>query len=171
MSDVTIRRAGPADAQALCETSRITFTQTFGHLYPPSDLATFLASSYSLEGARRDLADPAVAVWLAEAEGRAVGHALVGPCHLPHPEVTPACGQLERIYLEEAWRGGGTGGRLMDLALAWLEKDGPRPIWIGVWSQNLRAQALYYRFGFEKVGEYDFPVGETLDHEFILRRG
>ena len=24
--------------------------------------------------------------------------------------------------------------------------------------------------GFEKAGEYDYPVGRTLDREFILRR-
>jgi len=171
MSDLTIRRAGPADAAALCENSRSTFTETFGHLYPPSDLRAFLNGAHSVEIAAHDLADPASAVWLAEADGRAVGHALVGPCKLPHPEVTPACGELKRIYLESAWHGGGDGARLMDLALAWLERDGPRRIWLGVWSQNLRAQALYHRFGFEKVGEYEFPVGEIRDQEFILRRG
>ncbi|HWU15100.1 MAG TPA: GNAT family N-acetyltransferase, partial [Caulobacter sp.] len=40
-----------------------------------------------------------------------------------------------------------------------------------VWSENFGAQKLYGRLGFEKVGEYHFPVGETRDLEFILRRG
>ena len=53
---------------------------------------------------------------------------------------------------------------------AWLEKDGPRTLWIGVWSENLGAQRFYARYGFHKVGEYEFPVGETRDREFILRR-
>jgi ribosomal protein S18 acetylase RimI-like enzyme len=171
MTDVTLRRAGPADAEALSRNSRSTFTQTFGHLYPPEDLRAFLDNDHSVEIARRDLTDPASAVWLAEADGAVVGHALAGPCKLPHPDVTPACGELKRIYLERGWQGSGAGGRLLGLALAWLEKDGPRHLWIGVWSENLRAQALYRRFGFEKVGEYEFPVGKTRDHEFILRRG
>ena len=171
MIELSIRRAGPADAGALCQTSRRTFAQTFGHRYPAADLASFLDSAYGLAGARQDLADPAIAVWLVEAGAAAVGHALAGPCHLPHPEVTPACGQLGRIYLESDYHAGGVGGRLMDLALAWLESQGRTRIWIGVWSQNLRAQALYARHGFAKVGEYDFPVGETVDHELILRRG
>ena len=51
-----------------------------------------------------------------------------------------------------------------------LERDGPRTLWIGVWSENLGAQRFYGRYGFEKVGEYLFPVGNTNDHEFILRR-
>jgi diamine N-acetyltransferase len=54
--------------------------------------------------------------------------------------------------------------------MAWLLAEGPRDIWIGVWSENYRAQRFYERHGFLKVGEYGFPVGGTLDHEFILRR-
>ena len=53
----------------------------------------------------------------------------------------------------------------------WLQSDGPRAVWIGVWSENFGAQRFYERHGFEKVGEYYFPVGETRDLEFILRRG
>jgi diamine N-acetyltransferase len=166
-----IRRAGPGDAEALAAIGAATFTETFAHLYPPEDLAAFLAQAYSVARARADLANPAKAAWLVEADGRAVGHALAGPCKLPHPEVTPTCGELERLYLLAGRQGGGVGSRLLAQALAWLEKDGPRRLWIGVWSQNDGAQRLYARHGFEVVGAYDFIVGQTRDHELIMRRG
>ncbi len=54
--------------------------------------------------------------------------------------------------------------------MAWLQSEGPRDVWIGVWSENHGAQRFYAREGFEKVGEYGFPVGGTVDREFILRR-
>lgn len=166
----TIRRAGPADADALVAIGRATFAETFGHLYPPQDLAAFLAEAHSLARAQADLEDPAKAVWLVEADGEVVGYAIAGPCHLPHPEVTPACGELERIYLLAAHQGGGVGGRLLAETLAWLEKDGRRRLWIGVWSENFGAQRLYARHGFMQVGTYEFVVGQTRDQEFILRR-
>ena len=101
-----------------------------------------------------------------------VGYALAGPCHLPHPEVTPACGELERLYLLARPPGRRRWARACSAeALAWLERDGPRQLWIGVWSENLGAQRLYARHGFAKVGTYEFVVGQTRDHEFILRRG
>ena len=168
---LVIRRAGPADAEGLAAIGAATFAETFAHLYPPRDLAAFLAEAYSVERARADLANPRKAAWLVEADGVAVGHALAGPCKLPHPEVTPACGELDRLYLLKAHHGGGTGSRLLAETLAWLEKDGPRRLWIGVWSQNHGAQQLYARHGFAKVGTYDFVVGQTRDHEFIMRRG
>src|SRR5262249_21140061 len=85
-------------------------------------------------------------------------------------EVTPACGELDRLYMLRDHQGGGVGTRLIEEVFAWLEKDGPRRLWIGVWSENLGAQRLYARYGFEKVGTYDFVVGETRDYEFILSR-
>ncbi|MDO9474628.1 MAG: GNAT family N-acetyltransferase [Caulobacter sp.] len=171
MSLPTIRRATPADAEALSRIGAETFTETFSHLYPPEDLAAFLDAAYTVETSRRDLEDPDKAVWLVEADGAVVGHALAGPCDLPHEAVTPACGELKRLYVLKAFQGGGTGSRLLAETLTWLERDGPRRLWIGVWSENFGAQRLYGRLGFEKVGEYDFIVGETRDREFILRRG
>ena len=171
MTTPTIRRATPADAEALSRIGAETFSETFGHLYPPQDLATFLETAYAVETSRRDLADPDKAVWLVEAGGAVIGHALAGPCDLPHDEVTATCGELKRLYILKAFQGGGTGSRLLAETLAWLERDGPRRLWIGVWSENFGAQRLYGRLGFEKVGEYHFIVGETRDREFILRRG
>lgn len=170
MSDITLRRAGPQDAAIVAEIGAETFQATFGHLYAPQDLADFLAESHGLARAARDLADPATAIWLAEIDGAAAGYALAGPCALPHPEVTPQSGELKRLYLRPDAQGGGIGGRLFDLAMRWLQADGPRDVWIGVWSENHGAQRFYGRQGFAKVGEYGFRVGATVDREFILRR-
>lgn len=154
----------------LAELGARTFCETFAHLYDPQDLQMFLAEAYGLERTRADLADPAKASWLVEADGEAIGYALAGPCGLPHDDVRPTCGELKRIYFVKASQGGGLGGALFAEVMAWLLKDGPRDIWIGVWSENYGAQRFYERQGFEKVGEYGFAVGRTVDREFILRR-
>lgn len=165
-----IRRAGQADAETLAAIGAQTFIETFAHLYDPADLQTYLAEAYALDRTRADLADPAKASWLVEQDGKAIGYALAGPCGLPHDEVTPASGELKRIYFLKDSQGGGLGRRLFAEVIAWLQKDGPRDVWIGVWSENYGAQRFYARHGFEKVGEYGFPVGKTVDREFILRR-
>jgi GNAT superfamily N-acetyltransferase len=169
-SEATIRRATAADAATLSAIGARTFAETFGHLYPPSDLQAFLADGHGLERAWADLCDTRLAIWLAEVDGHAVGYALAGPCGLPHADVTDRCGELKRLYLLKAWQGGGLGGRLFEAAEAWLRAQGAQSLWIGVWSENLGAQRFYARHGYRKVGEYDFPVGRTLDREFILRR-
>jgi GNAT superfamily N-acetyltransferase len=170
MPEPLIRRAGPADAAVLARIGAETFTATFAHLYAPEDLAAFLVEAYSLERTKADLADPAKAAWLVEAEGEAIGYALAGACALPHPEVTPDCRELKRFYLVKAWQNGGLGAPLFQATMDWMLAGGPRDIWIGVWSENHGAQRFYSRRGFEKAGEYGFHVGKTVDREFILRR-
>jgi diamine N-acetyltransferase len=167
----SIRRAVPDDAPALAAIGRATFAGAFGDLYWPKDLEAFSAAAYDLDRMRGELEDARIAVWLAQADGEVVGYAVAGPCELPHPEVTGACGELKRVYVLRGLQGGGTGSRLISEALGWLEREGPRRLWIGVWSGNRGARRLYERLGFEKVGEYYFHVGEALDREFILRRG
>jgi diamine N-acetyltransferase len=170
MSLPFIRRATPDDAERLAALACRSFTETFGHLYPPGDLARFLATSYTPQTQREALTDPQRAIWLLEAGEELLGHAYVGPSELPHPEVGAGDGEIKRLYVLRKAHNGGWGSRLMQVAMAWLLRDGPRVLWVGVWSQNLGAQRFYQRFGFSKVGDYEFPVGDTRDHEFILRR-
>jgi GNAT superfamily N-acetyltransferase len=165
-----IRRANVADAEVLSALATQTFVETFGHLYPAEDLQAFLAEAYEVQRQRVILGHPDYAVWLLEKDGVAVGHAAAGPCGLPHPGVLPGDGELKRLYLLKSEQNSGWGSRLFETALAWLERDGPRTLWIGVWSENFGAQRFYARHGFSKAGEYDFPVGRVLDREFILTR-
>src|SRR5688500_2017832 len=169
-TEPVIRRATAADAETLSALGTLTFRETFAHLYPAEDLKVFLADAYGLERTRADLADPAKASWLVEAGGEAIGYALAGPCGLPHDAVTPACGELKRIYFRKDRQGGGLGKVLFAQVMDWLQSDGPRDVWIGVWSENHGALRFYERHGFAKAGEYGFKVGQTTDREFILRR-
>jgi ribosomal protein S18 acetylase RimI-like enzyme len=169
ISAIELRRATAADAQVLAEIGRDTFTETFGHLYSAEDLAAFIADGHQPAHYAAWAENPDYALWLALRGGRAVGYALAGPCGLPHPEVTPGCGELKRIYVRAEAQGAALGSRLLAAAFDWLERPG-RMLWIGVWSENAGAQRLYARHGYDKVGEYLFPVGETRDQEFILRR-
>ncbi|MDB5460576.1 MAG: family acetyltransferase [Caulobacteraceae bacterium] len=169
-----IRRATAADAEALSALADRLFVQTFVEElaipYPPADLVHYLRHSNGVDSMEQRLADPMMAVWLAEADGVAVGYAVAGPAKMPHPDLKPSDGMLNRLYVERDRKGAGLAPRLMDLAMAWLvERFGPRP-WLSVYSGNLRAQRFYVRYGFEKCGEHDDPVGTWIDREFIMRR-
>ncbi len=171
---IMIRRATPDDCDILAalgeRTFRETFVEEFAMPYSADDLAQFVAQSYAPEIFAAKLADPSQALWLAFSGEQPVAYANAGPCRLPHPDVQPHDGELYRLYVSQDQHGRGMGRLLMDAALTWLDRDSPGPLWLGVWSGNLKAQAFYARYGFEKVGEYDFPVGGTRDHEFIMRR-
>ena len=196
-----IRRATPADAEALSALSRTCFTQTFGHLSDPAAPAIFLDEAYAPDVLRAELEDPDRATWLlfddpsdedgdpspspaddpnapepqsqapaSSATQAPIGYVTVCPAHLPHPDVAPGDGEIQRLYILEGHQGGGRGTLLLNTALEWLERDGPRTLWIGVWSENYGAQRFYARHGFEIVGDYSFMVGDHADYELITRR-
>lgn len=166
-----IRRATSADAATLAALGAATFTETFGHLYPPQDLQAFLLEAHSFEAWTRLLADEHRAVWLATLpDDTAIGFIVAGACKLPIESREPTAGEIQQLYVLARHHNLRLGTRLMQLGLDWLEAEGRLPIYIGVWSENFGAQRFYGRYGFNKVGEYGFPVGKTVDREFILKR-
>lgn len=170
MTQPILRRATLDDVRALAALGAQTFAETFGHLYPPADLQAFLAGSHSVDAWNRKLADPKNAAWIALIDSTAIAFLVVGPCKLPVEGREPTAGEIQQLYVLARYHNLRLGSRLIDLGLAWLQAQGQTPIYIGVWSENLGAQRFYGRYGFDKVGEYGFPVGKTVDREFILKR-
>ena len=168
---LSIRRASATDAEALSAISRDTFVETFGHLYTPEDLTWHLDFAYAPEKYRDALDEQGAAAWVLEdAAGAVHGYVFAGPCGLPHGGVQAGDLELKRLYLRRSVQNGGWGARLFTVAEDWMRRNGPQAIWIGVWSENLGAQRFYARHGYEKAGEYLYPVGEARDLEFILRK-
>lgn len=174
MNEVVIRAAGPDDAVALADLGARTFIDTFvdgfGIPYPPDDLAAYLDTAFAPAAIAGKLSELGAAWWVAERDGRLLAFANAGPNGLPHPDARPSHMELRRLYVDKAAQGLGLGTRLLALALDWMEAHTDGPLWIGVWSGNLKAQKLYAAYGFEKAGEYQYPVGSWHDQEFILRR-
>jgi GNAT superfamily N-acetyltransferase len=175
MTEPVIRPAVEADAAALGALGRQTFIDTFvdgfGVPYPAEDLKVFLDASFSAEAIRAKLREPGAAWWVADRDGALLAFANTGPNTLPHPDGRPSHAELRRLYVAKAAQGLGLGTRLLAVALEWMEANTDGPLWIGVWSGNLKAQKLYAAHGFEIAGEYQYPVGAWRDDEFILRRG
>lgn len=170
-----VRSARADDVAALAVLKLETFRQTFLEAgfaipYPPADLARFEQESYSQATIAAELANPEMTTWVAERDGRLLGYAKVSGCKLPHPEATPEQGELCQLYVRKEAQGLRLGKRLMDRALAHLAIHRPGPVWLGVWSGNRKAQDFYHAYGFRKVGDYLFPVGDWRDEEFIYRR-
>jgi ribosomal protein S18 acetylase RimI-like enzyme len=171
MTEPTIRLARPDDAGALAALAKATFCETFvdGFTlnYPEEDLRHFLEESYALGKVAAWINDPDGQVLVAERDGRLIGYVQSGINTLPCKAARAGDGELKRIYVSKSAQGLGLGRALLERALQWL---GDRPIFIGVWSGNLKAQKLYGHYGFKVVDHYQFPVGETLDDEVIMGR-
>ncbi len=124
-----------------------------------------------MEAWTRTLSEPQRDVWVAALpDATLIGFIVVGACKLPVEDREPTAGEIQQLYVLARYHNLRLGSRLLDRGLASLEAQGLTPLYVGVWSENSGAQRFYRRYGFDKVGEYGFPVGKTIDREFILRR-
>ena len=165
---ITYRDARPGDAPTLDRLFDTVFCDTFAHLYRSEDLNDFLAS-FGVADWEKQLADPAFACRIAEADREPVGYAKIGPLKLPVEEDSPAL-LLDQLYIVKAWHGVGIAHALMDWVLDEAGRRGAKRLYLTVFVDNHRARRFYDRYGFKAVGRYDFMVGSHADEDIIMRK-
>lgn len=167
---VSVRDAVPADLTRLVSLARKTFVDKFGHLYQPADLAAFLAEAHTADTYRALIADPKVLLRVAETQkGELAAYLVCGPLSLPAENAPPGSVELKRLYVDQPLQGYGLGSRFIEETLNWAQACGSPEIYLSVFSENIGAQKLYARYGWQKVGEFMFPVGDHEDLEFLMR--
>ena len=168
-----LRKAVAADAERLCRFGATEFTRTFGYLYVPHNLETYLSESYTPEVFLGYITDEKSSTWLAEtSEGEVAGYSLAGPCTLPHDEITEENGEIKKLYIAPTFFGTGTAQSLFDKVNNFLltdERYKGKPRYLSVWSENFRAQKFYKRNDFDFLCEYEYVVGEQRDREWIYK--
>jgi ribosomal protein S18 acetylase RimI-like enzyme len=88
------------------------------------------------------------------------------------PECVPAGsrGEIQRLYVVDAWHGKGIAQDLMQGCLREMAARGSDVIWLGVWEHNPRAISFYRKFGFVEVGDHVFPLGKDPQRDIIMAR-
>ncbi len=170
VNEANIRRATPADAQALSLIGSATFLETFAGVIDGADVVAHCASEHSRAVYDSLLTRADAGVWLAEAlEGAApVGYAVLERAKLPVTDPQPDDVEIKRIYVLGRFHGTGLGARLMAAALAEAKHGGARRALLGVYAQNHRALAFYAKQGFTRIGERRFQVGANTYGDHIL---
>jgi ribosomal protein S18 acetylase RimI-like enzyme len=164
-----LRLATPQDTAALADLARRAVSAKFQHLYKPEDFATFMEAAHSDAKVAKEIADPGMRVAVIEEQG-----ALIAFCKLVLKSTLPtghsdarAPLELKQLYTDPARIGGGLGKRLMDWALEQAREVGSDEIQLTVYSENPEAQRFYHRYGFGKIADIEFWVGNHCDPEFL----
>ena len=170
-----IRTATIADAERLSRFAATTFRETFADENSPDDMARYLAEAFSPERQAAEIADPMGTVLLAERHEPPGDTDLLGYVHLvsgtaPAAVQGPSALELKRLYVARAFHGQGIAHSLMDAALDAARARGAKTLWLGVWERNSRALGFYYKYGFTRVGEHTFVLGDDRQTDWVLAR-
>lgn len=170
LTGITIRLATSDDAAALSELGRRTFIDKFGHIYSKADLNAYLDEAHTdaLYADWIDSPDFLVRV-AAMPDGTLSAYLVCSPLDLPAEDPAEGAVELMRIYVDTPLQGRGLGSQFVEEALDWARISRAPEVYLSVFSENESARRLYERFGFEKVAEFDFPVGNHRDLEYLMR--
>jgi diamine N-acetyltransferase len=163
-----LRPATLADAPALAVLGAETFVAAFGDLYKPQDLEAFLAAVHNPDAVAEEIAGDSCTHCLVEHEG-----ALIAFCKLRYPtkfgEYSDAANPIElgQLYALPGHTGSGIGSKLMDWALGAARDGGHDAVLLSVYAENFGAQRFYQRYGFAKIADITFQVGDHFDPEFL----
>lgn len=163
-----LRAATSDDVPALAKLGRESFCAKFAHLYRPEDLSAFLEEVYSEAVVSAEVAGSECIHQLAEENGELVGYCKmkVPSGYAEHSDAANPIA-LGQLYTEPASTGQGIGAALMDWVLSEARVSGHDAIQLSVWSENFGAQRFYQRYGFTKIADIFFMVGNHRDDEFL----
>jgi ribosomal protein S18 acetylase RimI-like enzyme len=170
---IELRECTVADASTLALIGAATLLESFAGLVPGDALVAHCLKSHIPAAYSALLEQPKTRAWLAEAPpGRApVGYAILTAPDFPSGIAQDGDLELRRIYSFSRFHGGGTGRRMMDLAIAGARQQHAPRLLLGVHPENKRAIAFYRKNGFVQIGLRKFPVGSSLieDPVFALK--
>jgi ribosomal protein S18 acetylase RimI-like enzyme len=169
---VTLRPALPKDAPQIAALGSHVFSTSFGYSMPPSDLQAYLSTAYSLPSVTADISNPLITILVAlSASSDIVGFTqLTRGTYEPCLEGCEKPVELQRLYVSPDFHGGGVGRLLVEAIERVAREEGFVTLWLGVWEENFRAQGVYERLGFRKVGSHDFVMGSCVQTDWILTK-
>ncbi|MCK1192323.1 GNAT family N-acetyltransferase [Streptococcus uberis] len=147
-----------------------TFTETFGGHNTDEQLQEFFEQDYTLEVLGKELKSTENEVYFLRRDGEVVGYLKVNWGEDQTEQELEDSFEIQRIYILNAFQGHGLGKFLFEFALERAYASGKSWAWLGVWENNLKAQALYRKYGFEKFSEHSFAVGDLVDTDWLMKK-
>ncbi|MCK1210792.1 GNAT family N-acetyltransferase [Streptococcus uberis] len=147
-----------------------TFTETFGAHNTDEQLQEFFEQDYTLEVLGKELKSTENEVYFLRRDGEVVGYLKVNWGEDQTEQELEDSFEIQRIYILNAYQGHGLGKFLFEFALERAYASGKSWAWLGVWENNLKAQALYRKYGFEKFSEHSFAVGDLVDTDWLMKK-
>jgi len=168
---MNIRRARTEHAEFIALLGRVTFAETFGHLFTdPNDLSSYLNRTFGVQKIRKSLDKENNVFWIAFDDELPVGYTklkLNSPSSFMDED--SIC-QLQKIYVLKDFLAKKIGRALQDHILDHAKEKGFGKIWLSVLKSNDRAIRFYEKNDFVFIGNHEFEIGkEKFDFQAMAK--
>jgi ribosomal protein S18 acetylase RimI-like enzyme len=158
------------DLKILQELSRRTFYQSFAAVNKPENIKFFLDHHYSEEKLLSELLNPDSRFFFASQGDDPMGYLKINQGMAQTVLPNDAGLEIERIYIDQAFKGRGIGKLFIDRAVESGKRSGANYLWLGVWEHNERAIRFYEKNGFHKFSKHIFNLGNDPQTDFLMKR-
>ncbi len=167
MNQIEVRLANDGDSQNIALLGRITFAETFGHLFNDrDDLLTYLDETFSVQKIKNSISKTNNIYWIALLNDLPVGYSKI-KLHSKSEFIDSIdiC-QLQKIYVLKDFLSFKIGSEMQYFIVNESKELGFRKIWLSVLSSNDRAINFYRKHEFYNIGKHNFQIGKE-NFEFI----
>ncbi|WP_262967057.1 GNAT family N-acetyltransferase [Methylobacter psychrophilus] len=166
-----IIKADDSHADFLTDFGRRSFIDTYKDTLSLRDLEEYTNDAFSKSTITAEINNPSVIYFVCrDLESNLYGYSklILSP--------SPACInpdrtiELQRLYVDESYRGRGIGKLLLMHAESHAWNRGFRSIWLRVWNGNVIAQRKYLNWNYLVVGKEKYQVGGDARTVILMRK-
>ena len=166
---ITIKTLEPQDYDRLLAFAKRTFIDTYAEYNTPENMQLHIEKTYTVAALLQELDLPDTEYSLAYDVENLIGYCKVR-CTLHPPELENEKHiELERLYVDKAYKGQGVGKKMINHCAENARNNGFEVLWLGVWSRNENALAFYKKLNFQQFGTHTFVLGEDQQIDFLMK--
>jgi ribosomal protein S18 acetylase RimI-like enzyme len=163
-----IKRATINNAELIADISRETFVDTFAQYNTQANMDKFLSGSFSKKTLIAEVSETDNTFFLAYENDHPAGYVFLKENTFETIPKEHAI-EISRLYVRTDFIGKGVGKALMQASISHAFTENKTFIWLGVWEHNPRAIQFYTSFGFEKIAEQNFILGNDVQKDWVMR--
>jgi diamine N-acetyltransferase len=169
MSGIKIRIATEKDAELLADLSRKTFYDAYAGDNSTADMDKFMSEIFTKERLMEEPSMHGNFFFLAYSNDEVAGYVRIRDKN-PDGESNYSAFEIARLYAVQQMIGKGIGSSLMQTCIDLAKEKNKKFLWLAVWKKNQRAIDFYEKWGFKKFGEQDFPLGNDLQSDWLMKK-
>ena len=166
-----IIEADDSHADFLADFGRRSFVDAYKETLSLRDLEEYTKGAFSKSNITAEINDPSVTYFVCrDLESNLCGYSklILSPppvCIDPYRTI-----ELQRLYVDESYRGRGIGKLLSMHAESHAGNRGFHSIWLRVWDGNVIAQRKYLNWNYLVVGKEQYQVGGSARTVILMRK-
>ncbi len=158
------------EANILADISSKCFYDTFHEQNSEKDMMLFLEGNFNEAILASEMSQPYNYFFFARAKDEISGYIKLSNAAPPSEIKESDALEIARIYVVKDKIGLGIGKSLIEFAFSFAIRYNQNSIWLGVWELNYRAINFYHNYGFRKIGQHIFRVGNDEQTDWLMKK-